>query len=404
MRIIQLAALTLAASAASAQWNVTNLHPAGATQSNAYAIGPGPSGVQAGGSAIIANASHAALWSGSAASFVDLHPAGATSSGVNGVSGGQQVGSTTIFGSTLATVWSGTAAGVQYLTSTETSLAYCISNGMIGGAYGTSSANQACHWIGTTRTPDSGGSVVLGVDNPNRVGSVRTGSFPLFGSNAVMWSGSSTSAVSLHPAGAFNSSATGVSGNQQVGRVSFQQFGTNRAALWTGSAASFVNLHPAVATASECLAVNNGVQVGFTMLIDPNDPNMNSISRAAMWTGTAATWVNLHAFLPSNFYTSTATGVYRNAGVTYIVGYGFNNTTARTEALLWTSLPPCGSADFNCDGDVGTDADIESFFNCLAGACPAAPCTGTADFNGDGDVGTDADIEAFFRVLAGGPC
>ena len=29
---------------------------------------------------------------------------------------------------------------------------------------------------------------------------------------------------------------------------------------------------------------------------------------------------------------------------------------------------------------------------------------GSADFNGDGDVGTDADIEAFFRVLAGGSC
>jgi YVTN family beta-propeller protein len=66
--------------------------------------------------------------------------------------------------------------------------------------------------------------------------------------------------------------------------------------------------------------------------------------------------------------------------------------------------PPCGTADFNCDGDVGTDTDIESFFACLAGTCPAAPCTSTADFNGDGDVGTDADIEAFFRVLAGGAC
>ncbi len=31
------------------------------------------------------------------------------------------------------------------------------------------------------------------------------------------------------------------------------------------------------------------------------------------------------------------------------------------------------------------------------------PC-GSADFNGDGDLGTDADIEAFFRVLAGGSC
>jgi hypothetical protein len=66
--------------------------------------------------------------------------------------------------------------------------------------------------------------------------------------------------------------------------------------------------------------------------------------------------------------------------------------------------PTCGSADFNCDGDVGTDADIESFFACLAGTCPAPPCASTADFNGDGDVGTDGDIEAFFRVLAGGTC
>jgi hypothetical protein len=64
----------------------------------------------------------------------------------------------------------------------------------------------------------------------------------------------------------------------------------------------------------------------------------------------------------------------------------------------------CGSVDFNCDGDSGTDADIEAFFACLAGSCPASPCANTSDFNGDGDSGTDADIESFFRVLAGGPC
>jgi hypothetical protein len=64
----------------------------------------------------------------------------------------------------------------------------------------------------------------------------------------------------------------------------------------------------------------------------------------------------------------------------------------------------CGSADFNCDGDVGTDADIEAFFSCLAGNCPTWPCTNSADFNRDGDVGTDQDIEAFFRVLGGGAC
>ncbi len=64
----------------------------------------------------------------------------------------------------------------------------------------------------------------------------------------------------------------------------------------------------------------------------------------------------------------------------------------------------CGTADFDGDGDVGTDADIEAFFACLAGSCCPACYPGGADFNADGDVGTDADIESFFRVLAGGNC
>jgi len=73
-----------------------------------------------------------------------------------------------------------------------------------------------------------------------------------------------------------------------------------------------------------------------------------------------------------------------------------------------SNLPPIDpgycSADFNNDGDYGTDADIEAFFACLGGdCCPTCYVLG-ADFNGDGDYGTDADIEAFFRVLGGGSC
>lgn len=64
--------------------------------------------------------------------------------------------------------------------------------------------------------------------------------------------------------------------------------------------------------------------------------------------------------------------------------------------------PACGSADFNNDGDTGTDQDIEAFFACIGGTC--CPTCGHADFNGDGDTGTDQDIEAFFRVLGGGNC
>jgi autotransporter-associated beta strand protein len=98
--------------------------------------------------------------------------------------------------------------------------------------------------------------------------------------------------------------------------------------------------------------------------------------------------------------TYTGTISYNGNAATGLADHSGNDVVIYN--IDWS--PRCGSADFNCDGDTGTDADIEAFFACLAGSCPPAPCTSSADFDGDGDVGTDADIEAFFRVLAGGPC
>jgi hypothetical protein len=86
----------------------------------------------------------------------------------------------------------------------------------------------------------------------------------------------------------------------------------------------------------------------------------------------------------------------------YDVIVGNSCGTATSSLATLTVRPSCGSADFNGDGDLGTDMDIEAFFACLSGAC-CATC-GSADFNGDGDLGTDSDIEAFFRVLGGGGC
>jgi uncharacterized membrane protein len=89
-----------------------------------------------------------------------------------------------------------------------------------------------------------------------------------------------------------------------------------------------------------------------------------------------------------------------SADGTVIVG---NGTDAQGLFEGWiVTLPRCGSADFNHDGAVATDADIEDFFACIAGSC--CPTCGSPDFNADGAIATDADIEAFFRVLAGGSC
>jgi subtilisin-like proprotein convertase family protein len=113
-------------------------------------------------------------------------------------------------------------------------------------------------------------------------------------------------------------------------------------------------------------------------LPSPSLAVFNGQAWAGTWTLTAEDWWNLYAGTVTSFALRTVSPV--------------------------VCAPVCGHADFNCDGDIGTDADIEAFFRCLAGNCPAPPCTGAADFNGDGDIGTDADIEAFFRVLAGGAC
>lgn len=89
------------------------------------------------------------------------------------------------------------------------------------------------------------------------------------------------------------------------------------------------------------------------------------------------------------------------AGEIYFCGSTFLGPTGHAGVIQKMVAIPCGSADYNGDGDAGTEADIEAFFACLSGdCCPAC----NPDFNGDGDIGTDADIEAFFRVLAGGTC
>ncbi|HYE61012.1 MAG TPA: lectin-like protein [Phycisphaerales bacterium] len=73
-----------------------------------------------------------------------------------------------------------------------------------------------------------------------------------------------------------------------------------------------------------------------------------------------------------------------------------------TASICETSM--CGTADYNGDGDTGTDQDIEAFFACIGGTCCPTCWHLGSDFNADGDAGTDQDIEAFFRVLGGNPC
>jgi hypothetical protein len=117
-----------------------------------------------------------------------------------------------------------------------------------------------------------------------------------------------------------------------------------------------------------------------------------SLSRIGSWDGNV--WRPLQSGLNNTALALCATG-----NRLFVSGF-FSTAGGLSQPGLAQWIE--SSADFNGDGDSGTDADIEAFFACLAGDC-CLRC-GSADFNGDGDSGTDADIEAFFRVLAGGSC
>jgi MYXO-CTERM domain-containing protein len=55
--------------------------------------------------------------------------------------------------------------------------------------------------------------------------------------------------------------------------------------------------------------------------------------------------VNLHAFVPTGFSFSQATGISSDGVNMYVTGSGFNTLTNRNEALLWTQpIPAPGAA------------------------------------------------------------
>jgi len=329
---------------AQSTWAVTVLHPSSQTTSEAYGAGV----QQAGYVKPSVQQTWAAVWSGTASSYIDLHPEGALNSVAWGVSGGQQVGQALIpaLGSgSRASLWTGTKSsrvdlnppGWARSEARDVAAGQQVGNAQFSSAF----FSSAILWTGTAESfvildpANAGGSSrAEGTDGVQQVGSwIQAGSF---GTRAALWSGSAASHVDLHPeSGAAISSAFDVSRGQQVGYVRLPppQPGGNTqdvASLWTGSAASWVNLNPAGAISSQAYSVLNGLQVGV------------ADERASLWRGTAASWVDLHAFVPAEFSTSAATDISSDGATLTIAGYGFNTITNRTEALIWRAPDPSG--------------------------------------------------------------
>ena len=159
---------------------------------------------------------------------------------------------------------------------------------------------------------------------------------------------------------------------------------------------------PLVTTHPSNTTVTSGSPASFTVVADPRGGG----GPAYQWRRNGTALGNVAPFSGVNTATLSISAATSTEAGTYdcVVSNPCGGMASNTAELVIDTGTTCGTADFDGDGDVGTDADIEAFFACLAGNCCATCFAGGADFNGDGDVGTDADIEAFFRVLAGGPC
>ncbi|MEQ9585465.1 MAG: GC-type dockerin domain-anchored protein [Phycisphaerales bacterium] len=134
------------------------------------------------------------------------------------------------------------------------------------------------------------GSQCLGAHEGQQVGSVNylRSFYGIYENRASLWSGSADTWVSLHTQdrhGISHSTAVATHGGQQVGWTWTEPV-TERAALWTGTAASVVDLMPAGARVSLALGVHDGVQVGSALF--------DETRRAGLWRGTADSWVDLH--------------------------------------------------------------------------------------------------------------
>ena len=230
----------------------------------------GTSTDQGAGTCRVRGNEHAVLLQREDAKFkaVDLHPKAYESSRAMGCSESQQVGYGTPKGARadVALLWSGSAESVVELRASDPKLettAYAIAKGVQVGY--------------------SGG--------PGR-------------QRSMLWRGSSESAIELHPKKAKLSECHYTDGAEQVGTAS-ANFLTNMPSLWHGSADSWVDLTPKKFPGGAAYACASGIQVGCVALDKDNQRH-----HAALWIGTATSFVDLHAFVPKqDFSDSCAFGL-----------------------------------------------------------------------------------------------
>lgn len=300
---------------------------------------------------------HAWLWTEPNGVGVDLHPTNLGNvfrSFINHATGTQQVGHRINVGSedVRATMWSGTAQSAVDLhpaTGFSSSQAFATNGNQQVGRASSGVIFHAFLWNGSAATAVDLHPIhldyvfvsqAMGTDGIHQVG-VGFDRSAIHG-RALLWNGAANTAVNLNPPGMPGSQAFGVSGTQQVGFVATNPFsnGPTHAYLWHGTAASGVDLCPASYgfANSAAVATNGQKQVGW------------GDDHALMWSGSAESLVDLHNLLPGGFIRSKADTIDAN-GVIYgrAVDAGL-----RWHAVKWVPVPEPSAIALIAVGWLGT--------------------------------------------------
>jgi hypothetical protein len=321
---------------------------------------------------------NAAIWDGFSQSVVNLHPAalfdipsinGFGRSVITGTVGFTQVG----YGSgpntnqrILAVAWNGTADSAAVLPVPFSSLeSQALGAGFTGGpgagqivgfAYTVQSSGgrgtlhffsgppHALLWDAVTHVAvdlhnGAQGTVAVATTFGNQVG--YGGTYPpvtpgllLEQPRAMLWRGSPSNFVWLHPQAGYQASeALATDGIQEAGWGQVASGGgrttttpPTHAMMWTNTAASFVDLHPAGFVNSYAAGVAGGVQVGYGV-------DAAGTSHALVWSGSAASVIDLNPSLPAGFTGARATGIDATGNISGTMEGG-----GRRHAVIWTPI------------------------------------------------------------------
>ncbi len=275
----------------------------------------------------------ATVWNGPSHSMVNLHPAGATYSGVMAGAGNQQAGYTyTSFPQAhYATIWNGTASSFQNLNPSWSSSSMVLATtGTRQAGYATGPGYQvrAGVWSGSASSfvdlhPASGiSSTAYAIAGDQQGGMVNHNGF----AQAALWSGTAASYRNLHPAGQLQDSRIlGMTTSQQVG------YAGAHAGIWFGTAESFVNLHPADASFSEAHATIDTMQAGFA--------TFGPYRHALLWFGSADDYIDLQFALGSRYRQSEARSIWTDGSTILVAGTAVD-WPGYSHPVLWRLAVP----------------------------------------------------------------